>query len=233
MPVVAEQFYALTYSDEVYASLCEDFNIPHQIRVDFREQLEDVAAIWRWKQSRAEIIRRPSEDVKALASVLKHVQKLSLALDALSPDALIALERINSRFETQAILSDATHSDAGHEFHRYTNHDGVEVILTDTAEDLIRAVSVLEHITVEAKESIRLTRAGSRSDYALSLWLTNIADMWTNQLGRPFTRDATTDGEPLTHAAQFCITTFTYISPSTSSTKIINGMKKHISKSRK
>lgn len=231
--MLPNQHYKQTYNDEAFAGLRARFEIPEHIEANFRKQLEDVAAIWRWQHSQTENPRSPSRDVKALGKVIKQTQKLQLALSALSDDATSALRQTNLQYETQAIVSDNQYSDAGHKFYRYTNQGGVETFLVDDVEDLIRAVSVLENVTSEAKEGIGPIPDGRRNDYAFSLWLSNIADMWTDQLGRPFTRDATEDGEPLSEAAQFCIAAFAYIEPSTSQIQILNEMRKHISKTRK
>ncbi len=227
------RYYKLTYNDELFTSLRVQFEIPDHIETEFRKQMEDVAAIWRFHQSQTENPRNPSRDKKALGKVIKQTQKLQLALSALSDDATSALHQTNRRYEMQAIVSDNQYSDIGHKFYRYTNQDRVETILVDRIDDLIRAVSILENVTTEAKEGMRPIPDGRRNDYALSLWISNIADMWTNQLGRPFTRDATEGGDPLAEAAQFCIAAFEYIDPDTTPIRILNEMRKHISKSRK
>jgi len=142
-----------------------------------RDWLEDIAAIWRWGRSQTEHSRHPSRDKKALETVIKRTQKLQLALSKLSHDANAALRQTNRQYETQAIVSKNKYSDAGHKFYRYTNQDGVETILIDRVEDLIRAVSVLENVASKAKKDMRPVPDGRRNDYALNLWLSNIADM--------------------------------------------------------
>jgi hypothetical protein len=233
MPIFPNQHDNQIYSDSVFTNLSEQFAIPKDQQTEVREGLADIAAIWRWGRSQTEHSRHPSRDKKALETVIKRTQKLQLALSRLSHDANAALRQTDFQPEMQAIVSDNKYSDAGHKFYRYTNQDGVETILIDRVEDLIRSVSVLENVASEAKEGIRPVPDGRRNDYALNLWISNIADMWTDQLGRPFTRDATESGDPLTEAAQFCIAAFAPIEPSTSPTRILNEMRKHNSQSRK
>lgn len=143
------------------------------------------------------------------------------------------MRQTNYRYEMQYLDLDKEVSDIGHKFDRFTDHEGMATTLTSDIEDLIRSVSILEKVATEAKKNIGSMPVGPRLDDSMRMWITNIANMWTEKLGRPFTRDTTSKGDPLTEAAQFCIDAFLPISPSTPNSKVLNGMKKHITESRK
>jgi len=231
--VVASQYYEKTYSDEAYEILSDRFEFRTLLRPELRNQLEDFAAIWRWHHDRAEHVRQPSRDAKALALVAKQSQKLQLALDALSNNASIAMQQTSQQYEMQSFDLERNYSDVGHEFYRYTGQDGTETTLYQEIQDLVRSVSIIRLVAVEAKENIGSMPVGPRFDLSMTMWIINIARMWTEKLDRPFTRDTTSKGDPLTEAAQFCIDAFHPTSPSTPNSKVLNGMKKHITESRK
>lgn len=231
--VVASQYYEETNSDEAYEILCDRFEFPEPLKPELRKQLEDFAAIWRWHHDRSKHVRQPSRDAKALALVARQSQKLQLALDALSDNASIAMQQTSHQYEMQSFDFEKNFSDVGHEFYRYTDQDGTETTLYQDIQDLVRSVSIIKLVAVEAKENIGSMPVGPRFDLSMTMWITNVAIMWTEKLGRPFTRDTTSKGDPLTEAAQFCIDAFHPISPSTPNSKILNEMKKHITKSRK
>lgn len=230
---LVSRYYEQTYSDESYKILCDRYEFPEQLRPEFRRLLEDFAAIWRWHRHRADSVRQPSRDAKALALVSKQSQKLRQAIDALSDNATIAMRQTSHQYEMQSSDLEKDCSDIGHEFYRYTDHEGTTTTLTSDIEDLIHSVSILEQVAIEAEKNIGSMPVGPRLDDSMRIWIINIATMWTEKLGRPFTRDHTSKGAPLTEAAQFCIDAFHPISPSTPNSKVLNGMKKYITESRK
>ncbi|MDE0591585.1 hypothetical protein OU789_16725 [Halocynthiibacter sp. C4] len=91
----------------------------------------------------------------------------------------------------------------------------------------------LENAATRGKGRTSKLPTGKIPDYALMLWFSNIEKLWCEISSDPFSRDITSTGEPITNASRFCVLAFQKIDPNYTESRILNGMKKFITKRRK
>lgn len=233
MRVVSDHFYKQTYSNEQFEKLCAEFELPKSQHEEIRIALEDFAAIWRWHTPDQDMVRRPSKDVKALKRVSEKATKLLREFEKLSLDAQSEMRVENSNAYTDSIFPERDYSKFGHKFFRYIGHDGLETTIVDEVPDLVRSVEIIKNLADAAAAKNRPAPTGRRHNMAMAMWMANIVDLWTETLGRSFTRDATPQGEPLSKAAAFCVSTFNPIDPKTPNSRVLYEMKKFIAQRRK
>ncbi len=233
MGVVPDHFYKKTYSDKQFEKLCAEFDLPDSQHEEIRIALEDFAAVWRWHTPHPDFIRRPSKDVKALKRVSEKATKLLLEIEELSLSAQSEMRVKNTNAYTDSIFPERTHSKFGHKFFKYIDQDGLETTIIDEVPDLLRSVEILRNLAEAVAAKNTPAPTGRRHDMAMSIWMANIADLWTETLCRTFTRDATPQGEPLSKAAAFCVATFNFVDPETPNSRVLYEMKKVIAERRK
>lgn len=233
MGVVPDHFYKQTYSNEQFEKLCAEFELPKSQRKEIRTALEDFAAIWRGHTPDQGMIRRPSKDIKALKRVSEKATKLLREIERLSLDAQSEMRVENSNAYTDSIFPEREYSKIGHKYFRYIDQDRLETTIIEEVPDLVRSVEIIKNLADAAAAKNRPAPTGRRHNMAMATWMANIVDLWTETLGRAFTRDATAKGEPLSKAAAFCVATFNPIDPKIPNSRVLYEMKKAIARERK
>lgn len=225
MPVVPAHHYQQTYSDADLNILFGAFGMPAELRSEVTSHLEDAAAIWRWYDSKVEARTPASESKAALRKLAEAITPLKAAFEALPPPAVWALEQQLLAAE-EALLTEQEDL-AGMPVLSVLSDDGTQTRFVADQDDyrhLIGALAAMTDAALTAQFGARRTK----QDHALRMWISNIESLWTHTLGRPFTRDMTSDGTPISDAARFCVMAFHHVSPNTPAHSVLNAMKTRI-----
>lgn len=233
MPVAPKQFYQQTYTTDDLARLFKEFAILPEHQALTARFLEDAAAIWRWRNAASEDRVTPAAARKALGEVTKHTERLRNALAALPGEAQTALARAQADAENAQL--DAI------ETGQLAPGAASLIVPTDTGENLMvnldaaefqRLLMDLEALAETAAQGSPGHR-GRRRDEGLRLWVANMELLWSKMLGRPFRRDTTPEGAPISEAALFCVEAARKVSPDTPASRVLNEMKKRIRDNRR
>lgn len=228
--MVPIQHIKTTYNDKAFANLCTQFEIPKHIETDIRDALEDSAAIWRWYNAPASERTNPSLDRRDLKKLATKAIELQAAFSKLSDSAQGSVRHEYSNLDmegTHSIIIDNEINES-YPILRVPNRDGTEGILSISIDETLKLLDALKGAAENAAENLNPAPKGAKRDHALRMWITNISLIWEDILGRPFTRDVTNDGMPISEAAQFCVSAFTHIDSKVIPSRILNEMKHEI-----
>ena len=225
MPVVPAHHYRPTYSEADLASLCCEFHIPIGMQPEIASCLEDAAAIWRWYGGATAGHPTRGASAKALRTVATSASGLKAALAALPMPAADALAAQVVKAESASLKGQ--HIPTGLPVISILHDDGTSAQAVLDLSELAHLVDALESMAISAEADLPDGRR-TKEDHALRMWISNVEMLWTETLGRPFTRDMTAEGEPISDAARFCVSAFGKVSPGTPRHSVLNAMKKHI-----
>jgi hypothetical protein len=233
LPPAPAHHYRVTYSETDLQKLIRDFDIPELHRDGLGPLLEDMAAIWRWHQSPVSERIRPTKMSAALQKIAKLADQLEKALQDLPSPAKAALDVAYSEAEIAAhlALNDDQPPPKGVAFNA-PQADGTPLIVQLETEEIR---DVIAHVAVMATQAADLpsAKAGTKRDKGLRMWMANVEIFWTETLGRSFSRDVTSTGEPISAAARFCVAAFAFVSPHTPPSRVLQEMKLCIKATRK
>lgn len=219
-----------TYTPEAFSGLCEEFQIPPELRDEVLRRLEDSAAVWR-RYHRSEEPRPLAHHVRQeLQKLAKHAASLAASYHALTDEARRALTMRQEHHAMHGALEALTAASPPYPYLHIPSADRDPVVIEAEPSDIARLVEGLGMIAEEASGRVSPQKAGTRRSEALRLWISNVQLIWTDLLGRPFTRDFLSNGEPVSEAARFCIAAFAPIDPKTPKTRVDNAMRQHIAK---
>jgi hypothetical protein len=198
-----------------------------------RADLENIAAICRWESSKYEGIPANNEVTKELKSVTKHAGRLIAALEALNYRSRQAINNqamldIQNASSTEETGSD--HSSLAVSIYLPEQED---CFMEMDLKTLLPVLRGLEKASVAGVGKARKSRPGQNPAFGLSLWMTNIENLWVEISQQPFRRDVTNDGEPITNAARFCVAAFRFVDPDMPSSRVLNAMRNSIQRHRK
>ena len=221
-----------TYTQEAFSALCETFGIPADVHDELRQSLEDCAAIWR-RFRLAEEPRPPAHHVRQeLKTLAKQAAKLTASYDALSDDARRALTMMQEQHAMRGVPQALTMASPPYPYlHMPSGASFNEALLAELS-DIARLVEGLRAVAEDASDWVTPQKAGTRRSEALRMWMANAHLIWTRLLGRPFTRDSLSNGEPISEAARFCVAAFAPVDPDTPKTRIDHEMRQLISRLR-
>ena len=223
MTVVPLHHYQETYFEADLNELFNTFDIKTELQSEVRRSLEHAAAIWRWHGGGAEKRPTPARSRATLKKVSKAAAKLHEALQSLTHPAHTALNMELAQVAMAAIPdSRARTKMPGFET---INDDGTTNLNILELNEITELMAALSDMASRAEAASKAGR-GTKHDRALGIWMVNIEKLWTETLGRSFTRDATPEGDPISEAAQFCVYSFGKVSPQTSQVTVINAMRK-------
>ena len=80
--------------------------------------------------------------------------------------------------------------------------DGSQQIIELEQDDIQDVIAHISAIALQAAD-LPSGQAGAKRDHGLKLWVANVETYWTQTLGRSFSRDVTSTGEPVSEAARF------------------------------
>lgn len=211
------------YSEHELREQFEAQNLPLE-KLDFvRNNLNRCAAIWKWQNGEPSDHSASSEVKAQLGRVGRLAHGLAQAIEDLPHQAKLALEsQFSSLIQSQIGSENENPSalciplvDGGGEF------------VSLQADDIVSISSEIGNLTFEACDNYRAAQRTKR-DYPLDIWIANIRRIWTDLSGRPYSRDATSDGQPVSPAAEFTVFAYSKLSPDTPPTKVLNAMKRNI-----
>jgi hypothetical protein len=228
--MILEQHYKKTYSKTATKALCKIGGLHPADLDDFRKQLEDYAAIYRWENARHQDRQRSSDSKRELNAVRKRLTKLLQAIDDLSEDARVEFElgitRKRDADTTRSIMGKLAPDSPS----LVLAIPGSDEALALGSDDLQNILGGLNEALDTGIERLPKRPPGQTRDYGLLLWMSNIRDLWDKSTNRPFTRDITADHEPITPAANFCIEAFKMIEPDYPNSRISQAMRECIAR---
>ncbi|MBI1220497.1 MAG: hypothetical protein GC186_18355 [Rhodobacteraceae bacterium] len=214
-----------TYTPEVFAALCEQFEIPADVRDELLRRLEGGAAVWRRYHSRDEP-QPPAHHVRQeLATLAKHAAKFIASYRDLSDEARHALSRMHEHHMTRGVPDALTAASPPYPYLRAPSEDPETGVLTVDLGEIAGLIEGLQIVARDAADKVSGGRVGKRRSEALRMWMVNIELIWEEVLKRPFTRDATSRGEPITEAARFCVEAYKPLDPALPASRVLNEMK--------
>lgn len=225
--------YQTTYPEEDFARLCETYAIPGLIRTDVLKSLEGAAAVWRW-YSIGDAANIPnSEAAESLRKVAKQASKLRKAIDELPLASLEILETETARFPQQAITKRHAAPEVPSWAILIPSTDSDESYLNIDLRMLRAMITALQEASADSANKLPKAPAGTKRDDALRMWMTNVADFWERKIERPFTRDVSETGEPVTEAARFCVDAYKFVDSQCPPSRVMKEMKACIKARRK
>lgn len=222
MVVVPAHHYRQTYSEADLEALFREYAITPGLQPEVAKALEDSAAIWRWHGGEVGDHTPPGASIKSLRSVAKAAEGLKSALEALPAPARRALDMQFAQADLAVITEQV--GVAGLPILHGLADDGTMTPIIPDLNEIAHLIEALRHMAIDA-ESFPLGASRSKRNHALRMWVINIEALWTQSMGRPFTRDMTAEGEPISEAARFCVAAFGRLSPGTPKHTILNAMK--------
>lgn len=225
MVIVPGHHYHQTYSEADLEALFRDFAITPGLHPEVAKALEDSAAIWRWHGGEVGDHTPPGASIKSLRSVAKAAEGLKSALDALPAPARRALDMQFAQADLAVITEQV--GVAGLPILHGLADDGTMTPIILDLDEIAHLIDALQNMATEATAA-PLGASRRKRNHALRMWVINMEALWTQSLGRPFTRDMTPEGEPISEAARFCVAAFGRLSPGTPRHSILNAMKSYI-----
>lgn len=223
--MVSGRHYTDTYDLETAAKLCQVAGIDHAEAERIRQELEHVAAIYRWEHARTQRNVPGKGTKRELGTLAKQTARLMATLDDISPKAAAVIE-LQANADTQAGI--LHNSGAPTDPSLFIRFDEVSEDIVGQGVDIkmLRAILGGLHRAAHAgAEKTHDDSSGKPKDLGLLLWLSNVKDLWHANSPFPFTRDVASDGEPITSAATFCLSAFREIEPDCPTSRVMNGMK--------
>ena len=233
--MVNPRFYEDTFSNDDVVTLCEIGSFDPVDVVKFQEELEDIAAVYRWESSKYADLPRSSDVARDLKGLIKRVTKLNDTLENLPDEAAyflgVAIDMNNSHDSALTITEKMPKNAASLVIP--LSEDALPAVALDLLlPDVRQLLSGLERAAQGAIESLPKRRRGQQRDHGLRLWMNNIEALWKRNTDAPFTRDETASGEPITPAACFCVAAFHCISPDYAVSRILWEMRDCIRQSK-
>lgn len=225
MSAVPKHHYRETYSAADLAKLTKDFDIGPDHQDDLARFLEDAAAIYRWHQISPEAAIRPAMVKSSLKKVAKLSAQLTEALNGLPPRAEVTLAIEYAKSEDAALMASMGNQSKPKGAALYVPEpDGSETLVTLEMNEVLDVIGHLGRMAAQAAD-LPPGRIGTKRNDGLRMWVLNMERFWTKTLGRSFSRDATSAGEPVSAAARFCVAAFKPVSPDTPPSRVLNAMK--------
>jgi len=231
--MVSKQYYATTYDTETVLRLCRIADIDPGNAARVQDELENFAAIYRWRNTTADAKSSGKTVKRELDTLSKQAARLMGTLASLSPEAARAIERQVDADAQSGIMNTDRANDTPSLFFRLDELSPDVIGHSADLEFLRKLVSGLHHAASVAHDNGRNSRAGRKLEIGMLLWLSNIKSFWQANTDQPFSRDATPDGEPTTNAGEFCLLAFRAIEPDCPASRVLNGMKTVIKQSNK
>jgi hypothetical protein len=228
MPVVPAHHYRETYSPADLTSLAQQFSIAPDHRVEMASLLEDAAAIWRWHGVKHSKRLTPAQTARSLDKAADQARKLCLTVTTLPEQAFGRLEVEIDNAQTNAATALIMRQPiSGLPALTTPETDGETLGTILELSDILQMIAALERMAKDAAQ-LPSGNSGVKRDHALRMWIINIELFWVGTLGRVFSRDATSSGEPVSEASRFCVAAFKIVSPETPSSRVLNEMKHRI-----
>jgi len=111
--------------------------------------------------------------------------------------------------------------------------DGNHEVVSMDVNKIRDALDVISEMAFAAEAVFTKVHSGPQTDFLLRRWIHNMRRVWTDGLGRNFTRRFTDDGKPLSPAAVLCVFAYRHLDPKTPPSLINSEMKKRIAEDRK
>lgn len=213
------------YSEAAVADLAAAHELPLEIgQSRLKDRLEGAALVYRiWRQNWDDLPRR-GERKAALDEIRDLAAALQDRLSRLDDITGAIFWRPEAEISAEEAIPTAAKSRYGHTFYRDEETEGCTYL---GARDLLESLAILQSYADEAVRNLPDDRGGRRHSEGLRMWMRNIATIWEDFSGKPFTLDYY-QGEPVSEAARFTVAAFEAVNPGIDAKTIISEMKKHI-----
>ena len=230
--LVNEKYYADTYSDVDINTLCNIGEISPTDLEKFRYDLEDIAALYRWENSKYEARTGSSDTVRELRDVSKQANKLLSTLEGISWEAQSKIDAIAQDDGFKDLRREPSDDADPSLTVSFANNEGdVQCVIVDVP--IMRSLlGGLVNASEAGIEKLPKGTPGRTRSMGLRLWMHNAQIIWPEISDQPFSRDVTSSNEPVTSAAQFCVAAVQMINPECPTSLIMKEMKRCIKYSR-
>ena len=210
----------------------KDFKIAPENSQVFSVGLEIMAENWT-NECKAENPKTSTNSRKVeLDRLRRHAAALKATLKNLSPSAWSDLEHTSDVMETSdrvegIVLDWDDGTDARvPRFNLGPTSDsfGLDTLLATLG--MIQSAASFPELTFDH------IKTGAQPDRFLQIGMRHLHEFWEKTVGCEFTRDATSDGQPISEAARFCVQVCGEMSPNTPKSRVLNAMKKQIKQHR-
>lgn len=217
------------YGEDARRALVQEFQIKPDNQTEFFARLESAARIW---QSEVEFPFIPDVDWKEVSAFWRKIDKHSTILrDLIEGRHWIIDHRLTNSLESKhvnhafAVMRAEEHGDPQP---GPLELEPAELFQPYDLEVLSQTLSTLSDLAGKEIEILPKNRAGRKSDHALRLWMANMYTLWTERLGRKFSREVLDRGTPISPAARFVVEAFQPLDPNLPASSILTEMEKTI-----
>lgn len=219
------------YNDELQQKLISTFEVQPELQQEFIKRLESAALIWQQEKAAPFM---PDVDWTRMSRFWKDIVKQSdrlVDIIANRPHFVDVRMRngLQSKIDMHAfsvMLAERDNQPAPAEL----NLRQIDVIQPKDLSNLRSKLGALRSLAEEELEALPSNKAGRKPDYALSLWMTNMYNLWTEKLGRSFTRQIHGRGIPVSPAARFVVEAFKPLDPEMPASQVLTQMQHTISR---
>ena len=221
------------YDHDLRLTLISTFEVEPELQQEFIKRLESAALIW--QQERVAPFM-PDVDWTAMSRFWKDAVKQSNRLiDTITNRP----EFVDERLRNGLLGKIDNHAFSVMQAERDNKQrpdepklSAIDVVQPQDLNALVSRLDVFRGLAERELEIIPSNKAGRKPDYALSLWMTNMYNLWTERLGRNFTRQVHGRGSAVSPAARFVVAAFGPLDPKIPHSQILTQMEHTISRYR-
>jgi hypothetical protein len=215
------------YSARDIEQLAKTFKIDSAQHAILKDGLESAGNIYRTYKINHDDIPGSAEVKAALDEIETLATKLKDRLKNL--DDVTAWRFWRPEIEVSDLVShsEVIRTSYGHSIERITISEGDRLVIRLEPEHLLESLEIITNYAKSAHNAVPIDKGGRPESEALRIWMINIRNLWTDHLGRRFTR-AIDQGIPTSEAANFCIVAFRNIEPKAPPSRVTNAMRKVI-----
>ncbi|WP_127563067.1 hypothetical protein [Nioella ostreopsis] len=211
------------FTPEVVEQLAQEFDIPKALHDIVGNILILGAAQWAYEMRRAaRDFKQIRKDLTGLEKVAVEIARALENLSAETRDVLVEAGFGRTRGGCHYPYISVHDSLPVMEYEPSSGQDSSQISLTEIASIL----SSLSKCVADAQPTARAGRKGKIDDESMYDLLHSCFHVWESILGRKFSLDWASNGEPITDAAVFCVRVARLVDPALSLQKIATASRK-------
>tara|TARA_R110000850_G_scaffold88316_8_gene189729 strand:+ start:1426 stop:2121 length:696 start_codon:yes stop_codon:yes gene_type:complete len=218
------------YTSAFFERWFDELDVAPEQRQRISAAIDDAAATWNDRRAdrvSAEYLKARKAELTALAQASRAYGGTLATLSSASWAMMsMASDELNEIAPQAMSIASPEYVRRGQVSFEVNDGEGDKQILH--LQTLQHVISHLASVAdFAAQERTKLGKGPAR-DTPLETWIWSIANIWAQYLKRPFTRDLTSDGQPISLAARFCVEAYHCLDPLTPTSRVLNEMKKRI-----
>lgn len=227
-----ERFFSDEFMDKIFKTYC----IESFMKEELQSRLESSAKDWFHRHNSPEQIISPTIVKKTLNGLSRDADALKERLKNI-PDALWS-----SMIDSREMVNPSRYGlGLGYVTPHYPEYGcvgepGITVVTEDsrgpfqtieisTIIDALGELALFADITLQINPPKNLS---TQKIWPLCKWIADMHNLWAGPLGRKFTRDVASNGEPISEAACFYVDVYKVLDSDTDKSLVLNEMKKRI-----